>query len=390
MENNKITQLETKEINTGYFGTMENFKIVQFETKDVINKDYFENIKNTIECSKCLNIISDPVQCDKCQHCFCSYCAYNLKCPYGCQFNRYIPSELCKQLLSKLIIKCDCGNELNYDLFNTHIGFCTKANYRKMYYQLKKKHDWLIKKINTINNTIINEYTIKSSLHIHPIACVRFFLKQWVCSHCNNNFYDDSPSYICTLCNFNLCYNCAKNTITKGRLNNEMNNYYQSKPKILTQYSTMSHLHPHPVELVKRMEPEWFCDNCKKTFNKEDNSFRCTLCDFDLCYDCAKNYADFEISVTGIFNYMPGANLNKEAYFQLSIGKNQDVFLEQYVIESIMLNGYPISNDKIDGLRFYSTNFRKHLGNEVKILIRNKITNQTYLKEMEALIKMVG
>jgi len=42
-----------------------------FTEKDIINKDYYNNIKNVIICTKCSKIITNPVQCDQCQHCFC-------------------------------------------------------------------------------------------------------------------------------------------------------------------------------------------------------------------------------------------------------------------------------------------------------------------------------
>ena len=42
-----------------------------FEEKDIVNKEYYEGVKDKINCSICLNIIKDPVQCDKCQKFFC-------------------------------------------------------------------------------------------------------------------------------------------------------------------------------------------------------------------------------------------------------------------------------------------------------------------------------
>jgi len=41
-----------------------------FEEKDIVNKEYYEGVKDKINCSICLNIIKDPVQCDKCQKFF--------------------------------------------------------------------------------------------------------------------------------------------------------------------------------------------------------------------------------------------------------------------------------------------------------------------------------
>ena len=53
-----------------------------FDEKDIVNQEYYNRIKNLINCSICLNIVKDPVQCDKCQHYFCSKCVKNLKMPF--------------------------------------------------------------------------------------------------------------------------------------------------------------------------------------------------------------------------------------------------------------------------------------------------------------------
>ena len=47
------------------------------------------------------NIIQDPIQCNKCQRCFCSECIKKFsKCPNKCENTVYIHSLLCKQLIS--------------------------------------------------------------------------------------------------------------------------------------------------------------------------------------------------------------------------------------------------------------------------------------------------
>ncbi|OUM70475.1 hypothetical protein PIROE2DRAFT_1339 [Piromyces sp. E2] len=233
---------------------MQPIETLLFEEKDVVNREFYRGIKNMIKCSVCLNIAQNPVQCDKCQQCFCSQCVKDLShCPFNCGSHQFIPSLMCQQLLSKLIIRCECGRDKKYDLLNK---------------ELDK------------NNKITNEYTIKSKLHKHPVQCIRRFLQTWTCDNCKNRFYDDTPTYHCTLCDYDICYECAKNSITEGTLKTEMIQYYQSKPEILTQYSTISQLHHHPIE--------YNCDSCHNKFTDDIPSFRCTLCDFDLCYDYAE------------------------------------------------------------------------------------------------------
>ena len=41
-----------------------------FNENDIENKEYYKGIKSMVNCSICLYIIEDPVQCNKCQHFF--------------------------------------------------------------------------------------------------------------------------------------------------------------------------------------------------------------------------------------------------------------------------------------------------------------------------------
>jgi len=103
------------------------------------------------------------------------------------------------------MFKCECGSELNYNFLEMHKETCVKVQERKRNFQFKQQNNALFKKDNE-NKSILNEYTIKTSLYQHPIMCLRSFLQTWVCDSCNHSFYDDTPAYYCTLCNFSLCY----------------------------------------------------------------------------------------------------------------------------------------------------------------------------------------
>ena len=201
-----------------------------FDEEDIVNKEYYEGIKALINCLVCLNIVEDPVQCDKYQHYFCSGCIKNLNiCPLRCRDNKYIPSIACKQLLSELKIKCKCGKEINYDFFKKHKEEeCDKADFRENYIKLKKKYEELQKELNNIKeiNEIKHSFYIKTSLHIHPIEILKRFSNSWFCNICIKNFNENVPSYHCTLCDFDVCYNCVKDKVTKGIIKDQMKNYY--------------------------------------------------------------------------------------------------------------------------------------------------------------------
>ena len=202
-----------------------------FGENDIENKEYYKGIKPMVNCSICLNIIQDPVQCNKCQHFFCSECVKNLEiCPFRCEDNVYTPSLTCKQLISELKIKCICGKVLLYDFFRKHKEEeCEKADFKKSYFNLKKKYELLKKELNKKKNEdykIKHSYYIMSSLHCHPIEVIKRFINSWFCDNCHQTFNETIPSYHCTLCDFDVCYNCVKDKVIEGQIIEEMKKFY--------------------------------------------------------------------------------------------------------------------------------------------------------------------
>ena len=109
---------------------------------EIVNKEYYNGIKDIITCLICLDIISDPVQCDKCQHCFCSKCIQNCKkCPLRCNYSNFTPALLCKKLISEIEIKCVCGETIKYDNILKHkVEECKNIDFEKKN-ELKKIYD---------------------------------------------------------------------------------------------------------------------------------------------------------------------------------------------------------------------------------------------------------
>ena len=145
---------------------------------EIINREYYEGIKDIIICSICLNIVSDPLQCDKCQHCFCSECIRKcLQCPFRCINSNYTPAFLCKKLLSEIQIKCACGEILKYDAILKHkaedckINDVKKKNVFKKRYELEKqklykKKDFIIPNFKLLNKgSGIDDHTFDVLIH---------------------------------------------------------------------------------------------------------------------------------------------------------------------------------------------------------------------------------
>ena len=206
---------------------MEEYHLVE---GDIINKEYFENIRNIVICSICLNIIEEPIFCNQCQYNFCIDCIKKLsRCPMGCQNYQFVPGQLCEELLSGIKIKCECDNEISYNDIKKHKEEeCKKINFKERYLNLKKEYNLLKEEINNPKelDDVPRAGCIKSLVHKHIIQIMRHFNNSWTCDICENSFDKDIPSYNCTLCDFDVCYNCVKDKITKGIINDEMKNFY--------------------------------------------------------------------------------------------------------------------------------------------------------------------
>ncbi|ORX65991.1 hypothetical protein BCR32DRAFT_272678 [Anaeromyces robustus] len=92
-------------------------------------------------------------------------------------------------------------------------------------------------------------------------------------------------------------------------------------------------------------------------------------------------FNDISIIARSIYDSMPGANVGNKANFMFSHEKNID-FEEKYEIVTLILNEEPIDPISViyysDNFRFYSRNFSEF--NDIKMIIRDKTTNQKYYK----------
>ena len=61
-------------------------------------------------------------------------------------------------------------------------------------------------------------YFINTSSHKHPLEIIRRYISNWFCDICASKSEQNTPSYHCTLCDFDLCIKCAKKYITEGNI----------------------------------------------------------------------------------------------------------------------------------------------------------------------------
>ena len=154
-----------------------------------------------------------------------------------------------------------------------------------------------IKEENKVNSEI-NSSTNLSNLsssgiivkeHIHNLVyCLNNFI--WKCNLCLIKYEKTSPKYFCSVCNFNMCEKChAYRNYPKKKAfpeNIDTSNITIKKKFLKTVY----HKHILVYSRTSRDSTEfkqWFCNNCKTTFENDVWSFYCTKCDYDLCKICA-------------------------------------------------------------------------------------------------------
>ncbi len=105
---------------------------VYIDAECIINRNYYEGIKEMVSCIICSGIIVDPSQCNSCENNFCKVCIMTWKvksnnCPFKCQIITIKDSgRTIKNLLEKLQFTCPnkCDLEFSYDNLIKHFPNC--------------------------------------------------------------------------------------------------------------------------------------------------------------------------------------------------------------------------------------------------------------------------
>ena len=139
-------------------------------------------------------------------------------------------------------------------------------------------------KLDMNKNKNINK--IKSPLHNHYLhLCVteRFLDCDYICDICAKVFKNFTPSYYCTICDFDMCEECTILTefLPKSRKVESRNegNYWQFK-------SQKHNNHPLAFLSLKKNNKIMKCECCQKVLNPEEYFYFCSGCEFCLCEEC--------------------------------------------------------------------------------------------------------
>ena len=202
----------------------------------IANLSFYKEIESLIECAICKNIVSEPVQCLNCQNIFCKNCIdswkkKNKQCPFRCSDNKYFKSKRINELLEKLIIKCECNQNIKYRNYFKHKEtecpaiFNDISKLKKMYNILYKKYKKKSQEENTEKNENFGKEIkfvhsqILTSKHDHVLYTVKRPNPHygWYCNNCNK-YFSTQTSFLCSMCDFDLCLKCGRQFFIKGNM----------------------------------------------------------------------------------------------------------------------------------------------------------------------------
>lgn len=119
--------------------------------------------------------------------------------------------------------------------------------------------------------------TIHVPLHPHelhkvdPLSIYKEYEGHWKCDNCNKENGPFNYPYNCKPCSYDLCKLCSEGVTLKAH----------EHPLFYVNTSQLFHQSDNGV---------WKCTACSRSSTEigQTHSLHCSLCDFDLCIDCAK------------------------------------------------------------------------------------------------------
>ncbi len=100
--------------------------------------------------------------------------------------------------------------------------------------------------------------------HQHPLQLCN---RKYCCNFCSQNYVNNSPSYYCSTCDYDVCPNCFNNIERNGQNLGPIampGASFESSPIPLLPRENLNVYHEHGLEPNNRSN--WTCANCKKSF----------------------------------------------------------------------------------------------------------------------------
>ena len=202
---------------------MSNFSL---DSEQVINKPLLDALDEIANCNICKNIVWNPMECNKCEHCFCKSCIDNWlsqshTCPFKCSGMSFKESRMARSMLSNLLFKCNkCGEVVKYENYENHVLSCPNQNNRNTNNKVSKfdkydevetedhEHTLVIIKNNKMRKNEKSDIVSSNSLSNGS----KYF---WTCNQCKKNFALDVKSAFCEQCGYELCEECISHKVNQ-------------------------------------------------------------------------------------------------------------------------------------------------------------------------------
>lgn len=193
------------------------------DSDSLVNKEDYKSFEHMYICSICNGIIIDPMQCQKCENCFCNECISSWEkksttCPFNCEKFVVKSSKIMKTLLSKMLFNCPngCYEKIQYQDYTNHpINTCSKIDLKKRYEQLmtqlselKTENIRLKKAEYKIPNGPIGAFLLKSKYHHHGLLFCHTIKPFSHCQICKEKITAAEGCFYCSFCDFDYCNRC--------------------------------------------------------------------------------------------------------------------------------------------------------------------------------------
>ena len=235
---------------------------------------------------------------------YCSLCDYNI-CNKCIGEEKYYPLEEHYHEQTKLtsfkfpfhehkLIYCRTSRQKD-KLINWSCDKCDKVYTNNIWSFFCTYCDYDIcltcsKKYFSVDDLVTN-IGIKIDNHEHPLVYM-ITNKNWICKLCSKSYDNMDPTYFCTKCEYNICMECMY------KLSDEQKYPFFTDGERFDDEVKIVNLkcHEHPLMYCitsrTRIPTVWNCNICMENFSYQDWSFFCSICDYDICYECYLNSMD--------------------------------------------------------------------------------------------------
>ena len=170
---------------------------------------------------------------------------------------------------------CDkCKKEYSNKIWSF---YCTNCDYDIC---LKCSKNYINKEL------LINNIGINIDNHPHKLIYMKTN-RNWICNLCREKYNNDVSSYYCTKCDYDVCKKCMNEISDEKKypiLDDENKESYS-----IDQVKINCHRHPLMYCVTSRSsksKTSWICNECRNSFYDNEWSFYCSICDYDICYNC--------------------------------------------------------------------------------------------------------